>query len=238
MRRGPAAERETVDQLLAQTEAATGFRPEQITSWASSIAAGQRSSLMQSLFLRWATTSPETLGDRHDPLNLLDTVKRTHQPGPLGIRLRPGFPHQGARGAQSPLLVIPAEAGIHIHQPNVDARQGHFILRSGRASGIAVDGTGPRGSRPATREGRIRPATGADEGGRVPRRREPGQSERLLGCAARAVSRWLSTRSRGTGALSISAVRAVGGLRGSRQWAGPRPGLAIRAYCIRSGTVA
>ena len=51
----------------------------QISSRASSIAAGQRSSSMQKLFLRLTTTSLETLGDRHNPSSLLDTVKRTNQ---------------------------------------------------------------------------------------------------------------------------------------------------------------
>ena len=58
----------------------TGGSPRQISSRASSTAARQRSSLMQKLFLRLTTTSLETLGDRHNPLNLLDTVKRTNQP--------------------------------------------------------------------------------------------------------------------------------------------------------------
>ena len=66
-------------------------RAAQISSRASSIATAQRSSVMQKLFLRLATTSLETLGDRHDPSSSLDTVKRTHQPCSSG-HPSPSFP--------------------------------------------------------------------------------------------------------------------------------------------------
>ena len=66
--------------------------PGLICSRMSLMAAGQRSSLMQNLFLRLTTTSGEEIRDRYNSLNLLDTGEKMNQSSLTGCNSRPPTP--------------------------------------------------------------------------------------------------------------------------------------------------